>query len=374
VNKKIGLIAPFLTHYRINFYEKLLANLDGQIMFFFQNKIIDDGRPGIAVGETGHYITYSNVSFSLGSVKPVISLDLIKKIKNSSIKILILEGASSNLTSWYFIICKKFLGLKIISWACGWQPESNSGLVRKLKNTVERIFFNNVDSIISYSSTALEYFRGIGVTKPITIAYNGIDTDLYDKSKDEIYKSAELMKSVNSKIIFLYVGGIFIEKRVKFLIDCFKELHNQYPDTSLWIVGDGPSKKEMEGHVINNQITNVYFLGRIEKGVETYFAAADFLVLPGVGGLALNQAMLWGTPCIVSQADGTENDLVIDNVTGFRFKKDDKGSLIETMKKAILLEHERKQEMSQKAQTLILDRSNTDQMTRTFVEVIGTLM
>ena len=38
---------------------------------------------------------------------------------------------------------------------------------------------------------------------------------------------------------------------------------------------------------------------------------SNIFVLPGTGGLAINEAMAYGLPVICSEADGTEKDLVI---------------------------------------------------------------
>ena len=371
--KNVALIAPILTHYRIRFYEKLSSQLEGRIIFYFQNKLINDGRPGKTVNESEFYNTYSTRSISFASIKLSFSLDLIRKIRMGGSRTLILEGASSNLTSWYFIIFKKLLGLKIISWACGWHPDIKNPVISKLKTFLEKSFFNKVDFIICYSTTAFEYFRKIGISTPMKIAYNGIDTEDYYEMSQTVIPFASAIKTKDKRMTFLYVGGLFKEKQVDLLIECFKILREDLPETCLWVIGDGPMRTELEMMADVNNTKDIIFFGRIEKGVEQYFAAADFFVLPGVGGLALNQAMLWGTPCIVSEADGTENDLVHDGITGFRFVKDNKRSLIDAMKKAILLSKEDRNVMSKKAQELILIRSNTDEMAKTFSEVIYNL-
>jgi len=367
---KIALVAPFLTHYRINFYNELNEHVGGNMLFFFQNKLSDDGRPGIIVENSNSFQLYSNISFSAGRLKLTFSPELIKQIRKQRIKVLIIEGASSNLTSWFFIVFRKLLGVKVVAWACGWQPEIASRFTRKLKKKVERVFFNSVDQVITYSSKAVGYFKDLGVNVPMNIAYNGIDTDLYHHSKDEILEAARLLKPSGGQKIFLYVGGLFQEKNVDLLIESFKVVHNENPAIILWIIGSGPMLNDLKNRVQHEGINDIVFWGRIEKGVDVYFAAVDFLVLPGVGGLALNQAMLWGTPCIVSEADGTEDDLVFDTITGFRFAKNNKVSLIEAMKKAIRLTESEYKLMGNKAQELILSRSNTNQMVNTFSEVL----
>ena len=44
--------------------------------------------------------------------------------------------------------------------------------------------------------------------------------------------------------------------------------------------------------------------------LKPYFAEADLFVLPGTGGLAVQEAMSHGLPVIVAKGDGTQDDLV----------------------------------------------------------------
>ena len=119
---------------------------------------------------------------------------------------------------------------------------------------------------------------------------------------------------------------------------------------------------------------HILYLGRIVDKVDEYFAAADCLVLPGVGGLALNQAMFWGKLCIVSEADGTEDDLVIDGETGFRFEKGNLVSLREAMEKMVLLDPLKHDKMSKTAKKIILEKSNTNNMVNIFIETLNKLL
>jgi glycosyltransferase involved in cell wall biosynthesis len=53
------------------------------------------------------------------------------------------------------------------------------------------------------------------------------------------------------------------------------------------------------------------FLGEMHgKVLEDRFREADLFVLPGTGGLAVQQAMSFSLPVIVGVADGTQADLV----------------------------------------------------------------
>ncbi len=46
------------------------------------------------------------------------------------------------------------------------------------------------------------------------------------------------------------------------------------------------------------------------RNLDSYFSSADLFVLPGTGGLAVQEAMSHGLPVIMGQGDGTNDDLV----------------------------------------------------------------
>jgi glycosyltransferase involved in cell wall biosynthesis len=86
------------------------------------------------------------------------------------------------------------------------------------------------------------------------------------------------------------------------------------------VVGDGSEKDRLVKKTVEERIPDVIFLGSVFAGIERYFAMSDLFVLPGEGGLAINEAMAYSLPVICSKADGTEKDLVIEGKTGYFFK------------------------------------------------------
>ena len=53
-----------------------------------------------------------------------------------------------------------------------------------------------------------------------------------------------------------------------------------------------------------------FFGAQYGSDLEKHFREADLFVLPGTGGLAVQQAMSFGLPVIVGVSDGTQSDLV----------------------------------------------------------------
>jgi glycosyltransferase involved in cell wall biosynthesis len=78
------------------------------------------------------------------------------------------------------------------------------------------------------------------------------------------------------------------------------------------VVGDGPERGKLEA-LAKETNADVRFTGAQHgPDLERIYRDADLFVLPGTGGLAVQQAMSFGLPVIVGESDGTQSDLVRD--------------------------------------------------------------
>lgn len=373
--KKIILITPILQHYRLTFYEKLSkAGADYELQVFYGYKLRDDGRPGYD-GKTKFFSRgFREYKFNIYPFKIVYNKGMVKAVKEADPDIVILQGIAGDITNRRVVSWARRKKKKIIIWACGWEPGKAKGLLLSFKNFLVSTFFRKADYFLTYSTKASKYVINMGISESVVeTCYNGIETDVLDEKRDSIInESLQIRKRflLEGYISFLYVGGLIHEKKVDLLIEAFLKLKRLYTNIKLLIIGDGPLREKVEEMLKKADDENIFYLGRIIENVDPYFAASDCFVLPGVGGLALNQAMYWGKPCIVSEADGTEDDLVIDGISGYRFKKNNLESLISAMERRINESPERLQTMSEKAREIIVKRSNVNNMVSHFVNAI----
>lgn len=107
----------------------------------------------------------------------------------------------------------------------------------------------------------------------------------------------------------LFVGRLQARKRIDQLLQACAALPEALqPD--LWIVGDGPARGSLESMAAAVYPATVFTGALHGPDLEARFRQADLFVLPGTGGLAVQQAMAYGLPVIVAQGDGTQDDLV----------------------------------------------------------------
>jgi len=86
-------------------------------------------------------------------------------------------------------------------------------------------------------------------------------------------------------------------------------------------VGDGPLRAQVEQQLAARPAVSASFVGfQNQDTLASYYQAADLLVLPSrereTWGVVVNEALLNGLPCIVSDRVGCHPDLIKPGVTG----------------------------------------------------------
>jgi glycosyltransferase involved in cell wall biosynthesis len=102
--------------------------------------------------------------------------------------------------------------------------------------------------------------------------------------------------------------------------------------------------------------------------VEAVFEGADLFVLPGTGGLAVQQAMAHALPVIVAQGDGTQDDLVRET-NGWRIPPGDLQALIAVLQTA-LDDVARLHRMGQESYRIVSEEVNLEEMVAVFLRAI----
>jgi glycosyltransferase involved in cell wall biosynthesis len=106
--------------------------------------------------------------------------------------------------------------------------------------------------------------------------------------------------------------------------------------------------------------------------LEPYFREADLFVLPGTGGLAVQQAMAYALPVIVARGDGTQEDLVQPG-SGWLIPADDRQALVSSLAEA-LDDIPRLRRMGQAAYRVVAEQINVDQMASAFLGAIHSIL
>jgi glycosyltransferase involved in cell wall biosynthesis len=134
----------------------------------------------------------------------------------------------------------------------------------------------------------------------------------------------------------------------------------------LLIIGDGPERARLE-HLGRTTPLDVRFLGHLEgDALAELFRSADLFVLPGIGGLAVQEAMSFGLPVIVAEGDGTQDDLV-RNTNGWSIGGATCDLLVRVIREALSDVH-RLRCMGRESYRIVSEEINLEAMAQTFVD------
>jgi glycosyltransferase involved in cell wall biosynthesis len=159
------------------------------------------------------------------------------------------------------------------------------------------------------------------------------------------------------KRILLFVGALTEGKRLEDLGQVYARLKQSRPDLCLLIVGDGAYRSTLESHFANAGTPDVLFTGQVIDDVSAYFLIGDIFVLPGLGGLAVSEALVHGLPVVSAEADGCEVDLVEEGKNGYRIETGDLETLHDRI--AELLDDEAKRSsMAARSKWIVKNRFN----------------
>jgi glycosyltransferase involved in cell wall biosynthesis len=129
------------------------------------------------------------------------------------------------------------------------------------------------------------------------------------------------------------VGRLAPVKNYALLIRAMDDL----PNAKLILVGDGPLKDDLEHQVKALGLAHrVHFMGE-RHDVPALLHASDLFVMSsdneGVSK-ALLEAMALGLPCVATAVGGNP-EVVIDEVTGWLFQKNDRHGLVERVQRLV---------------------------------------
>jgi glycosyltransferase involved in cell wall biosynthesis len=208
----------------------------------------------------------------------------------------------------------------VLLWSLVWligKPLSADPLSYLYKRIVHRRF----DAFVAFSSYSKVTWQRLGIpAEKIVVAPNVADTTNHLRIVEESpVDRAEARKrlGIPDGFTVLYAGTLDRVKKPGVLLEVARSF--QQEGVNFIFLGRGPLLNTLKEQADSLALKRVFFPGFVDpEKVPLYYFASNMLVVPGRGGMVISEAMAYGLPVVVHQADGTEVDLVEQGKTGFR--------------------------------------------------------
>lgn len=359
---RLGVLQRVLPEYRVPFFDILAENCpDGFCLFagrtqpgegileanFLHKGTLFPAHNHYLLGGRTYLVRQSNVMEWLEQWQPdVLVVEASPRIINLS-------------TAIHWMHTRK---RTVIGWGLG------VTLGRKLpglKKTFREQFISQFDALLAYSTAGKEAYAGLGFPgEKIFVSPNAVTPRPAWKMPDRKNHFKENIPTL------LFVGRLVKQKRVDILLRACADLKKSM-QLRLVIVGDGPDRQSMET-LAAEILPDIRFTGDLRgEELAREFREADLFILPGLGGLAVQQAMSYALPIIAAQADGTQADLVRSG-NGWQIPTGEVAVLANTLRTA-LEDVPRLRKMGRESFRIVSEEINLEAMVEAFANTINSV-
>ena len=316
---RIAVLQRVCASYRVGLFSALGSVGNVEMRLFVGQDVPGTKVKGVRVCP-GVSVTKLETRFiRLGRRVWPVHVGLVEELRKFRPTVVICEGEShfvGYLQAIYYRL-RYDRGARLIHWcfiALPGRSERRWGVAEGVKAYFRRYF----SAFLVYSSFSRDRLveRGEDPRK-VFVATNVGDVEKSLGQSDSIKETkAEVRKILGlpDRFTVLYVGTVSGSKRPDVVLELARQCGPER--YSFVVLGGGDLLEDLRTRVAREGLQNVRLAGKVTEHLPLYYRGADVLLIPGRGGIVISEAMAFGVPVVVHQADGTEYDLVRNGVTG----------------------------------------------------------
>lgn len=213
----------------------------------------------------------------------------------------------------------------------GDNPHSHERYKTGWRRAVRRVFlnvcvFSVTDAFLYVGKQNRQLYKSFGVPDSrLVFVPHAVDNARFRQQHRMLTTGRDALRrqmGFRAEKIILYVGKLIPKKRPLDLLLAYAHLRLQRSDLALVYVGEGELRPAIERYCAGQGTGHVYITGFVNQtDIARYYALADvFVMCSGVGetwGLAVNEAMNFDLPVVVSDLTGCADDLVEPGRNGY---------------------------------------------------------
>lgn len=278
------------------------------------------------VGKKKNPVSFSNAK----NIRIPIQKGLINTIKNTNPDIIITDG----FFQWtYAPLIIKLFNKKVKHVMCyeGWQHTERN--MQFFRIWYRKLAMNLIDSICCNGILSKKYVESLGYpSEKISLGNMAADTSFFSEKTSKITQCDidSFRKRMNLKgTVYCFSGRLVQLKGIKELVIAWKNFSIN-KNVTLFIIGDGPLKEELESYINDNNLSNIIFAGFVNYvDLPIYYKASDIFIIPTLQdnwSLVVPEAMACGLPIMSSIYNGCYPELITKE-NGWIFDPLDKANM-----------------------------------------------
>jgi glycosyltransferase involved in cell wall biosynthesis len=360
---RVGLQQRVLPMYRAAFFDSLARALPGTLSVFAGAPFPGEGIPQAAELRAARWTRASNRKLGAGRLSFLWQSGWREWIEAADPEVLILEANPRYLTNGRLMGWMKARGRTVIGWTLG---PARAG---KIFSPRVLSYYREFPALVVYSNSGAKGFQELGIaSERIFVAPNAVESTTAEalRARPGAREEARAALALDGSPMILFVGRLQPRKRIENLLRACARLEKP---SQLLIVGDGPDRARLE-RIADEVFPAARFTGDLRgEALGRCFLAADLFVMPGTGGLALQEAMLYGKPVAAAEADGSQRDLIREHENGWLLPPGDEEALLRVLRDA-LSDPGRLERMGAASRKIVLETATMEKMVDGFLKAI----
>lgn len=315
-----------LTHYRVPFFERLREELAGRGL----RMQLVHGEPTAAEldkSDSGELPWARRVPTRYWLDGRLCWLGQGDLLRNADLVVLTPENKMlSNLPVQYFARQPR-----VALWGHGANLQGNPN---SLRERFKRLVARRADWWFGYTDMSRPLIERSGFPLArTTILQNSVDTSTLAAQRAAVTSAAVVALrerlGLGDARVGVFLGSLYAEKRIDFLLACAEEIRRRVPDFSLVIAGAGPQRERVEAFCAGHDWARYFGVCKGQEKAEL-LALSRVMLNPGLVGLGILDSFAGDVPMITTDCGlhSPEIAYLHDGMNGL-MTRDDQGAFVE---------------------------------------------
>jgi len=312
---RLAIQQRVLPDYRRGLFDMMARSCRGGVSLFAGYPRRGEGIVPAAEIGSAHWERARNVHLLGGPFYLCLQPGITNWLEKFQPDVLVIEANPREVTNLLASAWMRRRDRPVLGWGLG--AATGGGVTASIRRALRRASLGGLSGVIAYSTRGKREFEALGFPPSrVFVAPNAIAPRPSISVRESRSRGVEESRSGRQPARgqgrdapprLLFVGRLQSRKRVDLLLEACASLAEP---VELWIVGDGPARSDLESLARRVLPTAEFHGDQRGPALESLFDRADLFVLPGTGGLAVQQALAHGLPVIVARGDGTQQDMV----------------------------------------------------------------